>query len=182
MSITTMDISFHLRGILLLISVDVGMSVVVSGISILAVCFVLTQVTGDMRSFSNRIDPDEEYMMLKVQAQDLITSYIYIMSIYIVTITMFIFSVFLCYGVHKRRSGFVKAYLIYGIVKTVLVMLLAFAYSWLTADIVNGSLMLMGCGIYSLLLLMVQRTYEMFRDEKTRDQQQLIDSKPVLKA
>ncbi|XP_063538330.1 uncharacterized protein LOC134747652 [Cydia strobilella] len=92
-------------------------------------------------------------------------------------IVSFIFSVFLCYGTHKRRPAFVKAYLVYGVVMTTLMMTVACYYIW-RGDVVNTLIQLIYCGVYSLILLMVKRTYEIIRAEHTCDSTQILTSKP----
>ncbi|XP_063625122.1 uncharacterized protein LOC134796840 [Cydia splendana] len=92
-------------------------------------------------------------------------------------IVSFIFSVFLCYGTHKRRPAFVKAYLVYGVVMTTLMMAVACLYIW-RGDVLNTLIQLIICGLYSLILLMVKRTYEIIRTEHTCDSTPILTSKP----
>ncbi|XP_047997812.1 uncharacterized protein LOC125235317 [Leguminivora glycinivorella] len=94
------------------------------------------------------------------------------------SVVSFIFSVFLCYGTHRRRPGFVKAYLVYGVVVTILMMTGAVLYSWAAEEIIVGSMILIGCGVYSIILLMVQRTYETLRVEQSRNSGQLLCPEP----
>ncbi|XP_063385393.1 uncharacterized protein LOC134671461 [Cydia fagiglandana] len=65
---------------------------------------------------------------------------------FVCCVVSFIFSVFLCYGTNKRRPGFVKAYLVYGVVVTILMMAGAVLYSWLMEEIIVGSIILIACG------------------------------------
>ncbi|XP_063364760.1 uncharacterized protein LOC134653353 [Cydia amplana] len=92
-------------------------------------------------------------------------------------IVSFIFSVFLCYGTHKRRPAFVKAYLGYGVVMTTLMLAVACFYIW-RGDVVSTLMQLIYCGFYSLILLMVKRTYEIIRAEQTCESTQILTSKP----
>ncbi|XP_063625349.1 uncharacterized protein LOC134797059 [Cydia splendana] len=101
---------------------------------------------------------------------------------FVCCVVSFIFSVFLCYGINKRRPGFVKAYLVYGVVVTILMMAGAVLYSWLMEEIIVGSIILIACGVYSMILLMVQRTYELLRVEQTRNSAQLLCPEPCMKS
>ncbi|XP_063364607.1 uncharacterized protein LOC134653211 [Cydia amplana] len=101
---------------------------------------------------------------------------------FVCSVVTFIFSVFLCYGTNKRHPGFVKAYLVYGVVVTILLMAGAVLYSWLMNEIIVGSVILIACGVYSMILLMVQRTYEILRLEQIRNSAQLLCPEPGMKS
>ncbi|XP_073946562.1 uncharacterized protein [Choristoneura fumiferana] len=75
----------------------------------------------------------------------------------------FTFSVLLCNGICKRRSGQVKAYFVYGVVITVITVIASIVQMLSNYDTYPGLMGLFGCVIYSLILWMVFETYTKLR-------------------
>ncbi|XP_063538532.1 uncharacterized protein LOC134747823 [Cydia strobilella] len=145
-------------------------------------------VTGD-ETFNQFWDPDPETLRMTVgdrvynqRLVDYSAAMAALILCFVCCVMSFVFSVFLCYGTNKRQPGFVKAYLVYGVVVTVLMMAGAVLYSWLMEEIIVGSIILISCGVYSMVLLMVQRTYELLRVEQTRNSAQLLCPEPGMKS
>ncbi|XP_047997805.1 uncharacterized protein LOC125235316 isoform X2 [Leguminivora glycinivorella] len=80
----------------------------------------------------------------------------------------FIFSLLLCYGIHKRSPAYLKAYLAYGVViTTLMIATLFYLFAWLT-DHITHAVTIMGivfC-MYLGVLRMVQQTYQLFCSEQ----------------
>ncbi|XP_047998046.1 uncharacterized protein LOC125235512 [Leguminivora glycinivorella] len=126
---------------------------------------------------------DPESVPKELKNEKHLNEYMWIMIIVFLwslwSVVSFIFSVFLCYGTHKRRPAFVKAYLVYGVVVTTLMLAVACFYIW-RGDVVNTLIQLVFCGLYSLVLLMVKRTHEMIQAEQTCESTQILTSKPSM--
>ncbi|XP_063538823.1 uncharacterized protein LOC134748031 [Cydia strobilella] len=92
----------------------------------------------------------------------------YGLILYAFCVGSFVFSLLLCYGIHKRSPAYLKAYLAYGVVTTTLMMMTVFyLYAWLTDHITHG-ITVMGIvfSMYLLVLRMVQQTHQLFCAEQ----------------
>ncbi|XP_061717641.1 uncharacterized protein LOC133525412 [Cydia pomonella] len=174
------------------ISVDVGtfifgiFSAVISAIGILAFAtfHLWFGAFSQEKDFEQWLrDPNSMPSHGDAQYKKRLATYMWIMIFvflwFISCLVSFIFSVFLCYGTHKRRPAFVKAYLVYGIVMITLMLAVACYHTW-RGDIVDTLIQLIYCGLYSLILLMVKRTYELIRAEHACESTQILTSKPSM--
>ncbi|XP_061717642.1 uncharacterized protein LOC133525414 [Cydia pomonella] len=111
------------------------------------------------------LSPDIAYASLDREALPLTR---YGVILYAFCIGSFVFSLLLCYGIHKRSPAYLRAYLVYGVTVTTLMLVTIFyLYAWLT-DHITHSVTVMGvvfC-MYLLVLRMVQRTHQLFCAEQ----------------
>ncbi|CAG4961712.1 unnamed protein product [Colias eurytheme] len=87
-----------------------------------------------------------------------------------VIIISFAFSVLLLVGVVKRRTSYLRAYLIFGVVISSFLLFVFFLLSMIIGHVfdiflLNSLIFFLFLGLYSLILRMVHMTYIKFRDE-----------------
>ncbi|XP_045499763.1 uncharacterized protein LOC123697332 isoform X2 [Colias croceus] len=96
-----------------------------------------------------------------------------------VIIVSFIFTVLLLVGVVKRRTSYLRAYLIFGVVVSSFLLFVFFLLSMIMGHdgpdafdvfLLNSLIFFLFLGLYSLILRMVHMTYIKFRDESMLQQ------------